>query len=270
MRSPHVRARIVRGALALSFAAVLSARAALAVDVTSCSQVIPDGEIGVLQADLVCPAFSGIGLGRGATLQLNGHTVAAEAAVLGQVGIGCFRGKCRIEGPGTVSGFKGAGIVGLTPSKLEVRGITVQGNGIGISGDKLRLVDLDITANDDWGASGTKLEATNVASTNNGSEGLGGYGVRLIDVTVSGNGANGVNCNRVTARNLTATGNTLYGVRSVYHGNTKLTDSTVSGNGIADVGSQHRPKLVGTTCGTSRQLNDGGADLGTWGLCTDD
>jgi hypothetical protein len=27
---------------------------------------------------------------------------------------------------------------------------------------------------------------------------------------------------------------------------------TITDNGVADVGSQHRPKLVGTTCGTSR------------------
>lgn len=80
----------------------------------------------------------------------------------------------------------------------------------------------------------------------------------------------GVNCNRVTAKRLTAINNALYGVRSIYQGNTKVLDSNVTGNGTADVGSQHPPRLAGTTCGTSRRLSDAGSDLGTWSRCSDD
>ncbi len=177
MRSPH--ARVPFGALALFLVVALAAGNALAVDVTACGQLIPGGAVRVLQADLVCePDVGGIALGRGSTLQLNGHVLTAGSPVQGPVGIGCARGHCRVEGPGTVSGFGGAGILASTPSRLDVRGITVQGNGIGIS--------------------------------------------------------------------------------------------TVTGNAMADVGSQHRPRLKGTTCGTSPQLTDTGASLGTWGLCTAD
>ena len=70
-----------------------------AVDITACGQLVPDGQIGVLQVDLDCggafntcfadpalacakdPACTDTGCGglmlrNGATLEMNGHTVA--------------------------------------------------------------------------------------------------------------------------------------------------------------------------------------------------
>jgi hypothetical protein len=92
----------------------------------------------------------------------------------------------------------------------------------------------------------------------------------LTDVAASGNAGDGIRSNRVVAKRLTATGNAGYGAQSIYKGNTKLVDSSLTGNGVADVGSQGHPRLVRTTCDVSRRLNDGGGNLGTWGVCAAD
>jgi hypothetical protein len=66
---------------------------------------------------------------------------------------------------------------------------------------------------------------------------------------------------------LTATGNGGFGVQSLFPGRTLISDSIVTGNTSGDVGSQGRPRLQGTDCGTSRRLSNIGTDQGTWGVC---
>jgi hypothetical protein len=232
--------------------------ASFAFDITSCDQLVPDHQVGTLQADVMCVPGEGIALGRSATLQLNGHTVSTDADIsFGMVGIACLRGTCRVDGPGEVSGFGGA---------------SAHDNSVGILGGRVQLFDVHLEGNSEWGASGDKLQATNVTASGNNGEGLLGNSLKLTDVVTSGNVRDGVRCSSVTARRLTATDNLGFGIQSVYPGRTKVVDSVVTGNGIgyADVGSQRRPNLKGTTCGTSHRLSDAGGYLGTWGLCTAD
>jgi hypothetical protein len=244
---------------------------AYSVDVTACGQSIPEGTVGVLVADLVCPNDDVILLERGATLRMNGHSLSAASPEEGQVGIGCVAGRCRIEGPGQVSGFQGVAIFALDPSRLEVSGVQVTASGIGIHGNRVTLSDVQLSGNADWGASADRLVATNVSAIANQGDGLGGKSIRGTDITTTGNGGSGVRCNRIKAERLTSTGNGEYGVRSIYPGVTKLDESTLSNNAVADIGSQRIPRLRGgTTCETSRRLSEAGADLGTWGVCSND
>ena len=82
---------------------VFLASAAHALDVTSCGQTVPARETGFLQADLACPSGVGVHLADKATLDLNGHTLAATA----DSAIVCDGKKCRVlstAGAGDVSG----------------------------------------------------------------------------------------------------------------------------------------------------------------------
>src|SRR5438552_10047898 len=97
-----------------------------AVDITACGQLVPDGQIGVLQVDLDCggafntcfadpalacakdPACTDTGCGglmlrNGATLAMNGHTVA-NGIVLCPYGVSRH---CSVVGPGIVAGRYG-------------------------------------------------------------------------------------------------------------------------------------------------------------------
>jgi hypothetical protein len=243
---------------------------AQAVDVT-CGQTVADDTVGVLVADLSCPGSSIITLGRRATLQLNGHSLSATAPNGGQVGIACPEGPCRVEGPGQVSGFGGMAILALEANLLEVSDVQVSDNGVGIHGNRVILSDVQLSGNTDWGAGGERVVLTNVSAIGNPGDGITGEKIRGSDITTSGNGGNGVRCNNLKVDRLTAMNNGGYGVQSTHRGTTKLSESTLAGNAVADIGSQKRPRLLsGTTCDTSRRLSDGGADLGTWGVCAND
>jgi len=67
---------------------VLVPRSLLALDIAACGETVPKNTVGVLQADLDCSThLFGVRLLRGATLDLNGHTIAGgdgtQATVLG-------------------------------------------------------------------------------------------------------------------------------------------------------------------------------------------
>jgi hypothetical protein len=52
---------------------------AFSLDITSCDQAIPDGELGTLQTDLSCAgAFVAVRVGAGATLAMNGHAITGN------------------------------------------------------------------------------------------------------------------------------------------------------------------------------------------------
>lgn len=263
--------RCMLSAAVLSTVVVALPLPARSLDVTACGQTVPAGTVGVLVGDLVCPFAESITLERGATLQMNGYAVSAESSVNGHVGIACLAGRCRVEGPGRVSGFGGVAITGLDPSRLEVSDVEVSDSGIGILGNRLKLNNVQLRAHQDWGASADRLVATNVAAFDNPGYGITGKNLRLTDVSATGNGHDGVYCNRLRAERLTSTGNGGYGVRAIYPGVNTLKASTVTGNTTADIGAQRTPRLPGgTTCGTSRRLSEGSVDLGTWGVCTND
>jgi hypothetical protein len=58
----------------------------------------------------------------------------------------------------------------------------------------------------------------------------------------------------------------------VSRGPLRLTDSSVTGSPRFDLVSKNRPRLVNTTCGTSRRIGAGGVVLETesWGVCAGD
>src|SRR5262249_3950010 len=88
-------------ALLLVAAALAFATAALAVDITTCGQTVPNGGVGTVQADLSCTgAFVG-GVGFGGTLYLNGHTLSTPSTSSGTDGVRC-QSDCGVQGPGTV------------------------------------------------------------------------------------------------------------------------------------------------------------------------
>ena len=94
-------------------ASLLLAPHADALDVTACGVVAAPGEVATLEADVDCTQGSaefpdwGITLGRGATLDLNGHTLTLEPSA----GIGAVQctSRCEVAGPGAITGA-GSGV----------------------------------------------------------------------------------------------------------------------------------------------------------------
>ena len=83
------------------------------------------------------------------------------------------------------------------------------------------------------------------------------------DVFVSGC-SNGLIANgHVKVTNLTVTGSS-FGVWS--GGGLQLTDASVTGSTSVDISSRGKPKLVNTTCDTSRKVGT----ATTWGVCAND
>lgn len=243
-------------------------RSAGAYDLATCGPV-PDGQIGVLTADVLCTPEEAIQLGRGSTLQMNGHSVSAETPTAG-VGVLCERGKCAVEGPGEIFGFRDIGIVALSSSRLDVRNVVLHDNKLGVLGDRVRLTDVELSNGGGCGVIANRLDAVRVTGSGNAEDGMTANACRLTDVVTSGNARSGVTCRRVKAVRFTATGNGRFGVYATRPGAVKLTDSTLTGNAIADLATEHVPRLKGSTCDASRRLDQNGGDVGTWGVCTAD
>src|SRR6185295_58387 len=176
---------------------LLLAAPARAFDITACGQLVPEGDVGVLQNDLDCggdeaaghcldpaavacaedPACTDTGCGgillrSYATLQMNGHTVANGT-------VHCPLKGCSIVGPGVVVGGYGVAATG-TGTVTVSGGLDVHGGEVGIASyNKGNLVLQDVTVSDvedNWGIIGfRKLRLTNV--TANGCEiGILAYG----------------------------------------------------------------------------------------------
>src|SRR5207249_8114063 len=64
-----------------------------AIDILSCGEMVPAGDVGVLQADLTCSGV-GVEVDEMATLQLNGHSITGASP-----GVFCPH-RCTIQGPG--------------------------------------------------------------------------------------------------------------------------------------------------------------------------
>jgi hypothetical protein len=227
----------------------LLARAAVAVEITECRQVVPRGAVGELRHDLDCTAqptwpFSaeGVRLERGATLQMNGFVIRGDGT---GVGIGCFgagpQNRCEVNGPGAVSGFE-AGINGAG-CKLVLRGVLLEGNGDGV----LAPLACD-------------LDAENVNAVKNTRSGIMVMRFRARQVIASDNGGVGVLASRIDARSLLAAGNGGEGVRQLTIGGRfgRLIDSTIITNGARaagyDIAAAGRLRLRSVRCGRSARL----------------
>ena len=256
-----------RGSWIVVLVLSLAGRAHALMDITTCGQTVPHGEIAMLQVDLDCggagycvgkdgiPCTTGVEcapdypgcsptavfMERGAQLYLNGHTIAQPQGT--GAGISCNTpagGQCRVFGPGTVSG----GFVGVSADyRLRLEGLTLTGARGGwcaiVSPKRGKLYVTDVVATDcEIGLHGT-TKATNVTVSNAVHDGIEGA---------------------VKGRNLTVTG-CLGGITEhSLRGSIRLVDSTLSGNSFYDINADHRPRLRNTTCDHS---------LG-WGVCTFD
>ena len=162
------------------------ASSAHAFDVTGCGQLVPAGQVGVLQADLDCSATSGncfddpargcardpgctdaqcpgVVVRKDATLQMNGHTVAN--------GVVLCADSCAVVGPGTVvGGFGVASMKNLTVSG----GLDVHDGAIGIAATRNAIVsDATVTGvAHNWAIWGNwNLRVANVTANGNGNRG---------------------------------------------------------------------------------------------------
>ena len=221
-----------RGAFASAVAVqLLTATIAMAVDVTSCQQTVPQGATGDLVADLDCTSLPygtyAVVLSKSATLRLNGFALRSNAN-----GIHCL-GSCRVIGPGEV---------GRTESSCTSEYAI---DTYGVSGDG--TVKLDQVTLTSWGY------ATWANSR-----------LRAQGVTVSGQclGLAG-NIGRITVRGSTITDNFGFGVAGVRR--VTVVDSTVTGNFI-DIVAGRRPGIRTSTCDTSG--GGPGVPPDTWGICS--
>lgn len=257
----------VRFAVAATFATVVSARA---VDVTTCGQSVPDGQTGVLQADLDCSgAPDGVSLGNGAVLDLNGHRLTAPPSSPfppERAAIACRTGGvvCRDVGALSVCRGRGRCTVVSRTGRGEIAGSTAGGSGVGrgIYADNLvtvtnvdihdvsrgiyahgraRAEDVSISSCFIEGILARHVDLTNVESNLNGGEGIRCIDspsrrshVRGSNVIANANRFGGIVCGRVKLAGLHAQGNGaafgLLGAGVYAVRGIVLTDSVVVGN----------------------------------------
>jgi len=227
--------------------------AANAFDITQC-QPVPDGEVGVLQADVDCPGpafdicspISSVRLcasdadcpsgsqcmheasgyfivGANATLQLNGHRIRHG-------GISCFLKPCSVEGPGELAG-DGVG-VGIYGFALSVHDLDVHGFTDGISAaPRLELSNVTSHDNLEHGVrADRRLFVSNVTLNNNG--GSGAFVSQKMtgnQVTANNNAGAGIFAVQAHLENVLATGNSQGGVVS-FGRRSRLRDAMITAN----------------------------------------
>lgn len=258
-----------------------------ALDITTCDQTVPSAQVGVLQADLVCPnpntlddcigagdgAPAAVRLAANATLQMNGHSITG-----GCFGVRSFTGGARnriaIQGPGSISGaFYGVFFEG----RLTISDVTLDANQGGvIAADppttKSRITATNVTANDStgpWEGSGIsayRIDATSVTVNGNATSGIIAT-ARLTakGVTADGNGNGLYSHGKIRAEDVTATNSLQYGVAAR---RLRLRTATVTGSqsGI-DLWTQSRPSTFAVTCDHSGSQSTPSIP---WGVCASD
>ena len=260
------------------FALLLLPGPASAVDVTTCGQTVPRGDVGTLTADLDCTGapygVPAVNLSEHATLALNGFVIRAHglAALCEDVR------KCSVLGPGEIDGAGLQADGGMILSDVYIHDTVT---GVNTYGGVLRATNVTLARVDGFAIAAASVRAENLTVTDSLQFGI--YAVRKFrgkTITVTGNGWSGLFSRRVVVDGLVAQGNgagpvptAVYGagVQS-YHGAT-LANAVVTGNTFngtpLDVLTVRRPVLIASTCDHSGQ-GDGstGASLGTWGVCS--
>jgi hypothetical protein len=246
-------------ALVASLVGLMVPVLAHAFDVTACGQVVPPRETGVLQVDLTGCGSSAVGafLSDRSELDLNGHAIAS-----GAIGVHCTGKRCTVHGPG------------------EIRNVTVHGLRASFKNARVRVEDVNVHDSAFAGivadSGRPRITVERVQATGNavGIETIFSGQIVGEDVDASNNRSSGI----VAGRRFRFTRLTLLntgagdphpeddGLVCLYGGGS-LTDSTVTGSAGADLATFKRPRLVRSTCGTSRFVGPGGA---TWGICTND
>jgi hypothetical protein len=263
----------------------LVANAALAVDVTSCGQVIPANEVGSLTGDLDCSAAAAgskaVSLGNRATLELNGNTIVAPEA---GVGVSCDSvRRCTISGPGFVLGAPPAKTPGVgiasdgavtvngpiqiyrnetgilaADGKVTISGAVLRNNGDGIIAKIVRGGGVFVLNSTRVGIKAAKkVQGGPYEIRDSGWAGIETMKFRIDGLSATSNGFAGT----------TSGGGVLATKRGV------LRDSDVSANefdGVpADLVTGRRPVLIDSSCSASAMLV-GGLPSGTWGVCVTD
>lgn len=268
------RGNVARAAALL--VGVVVARPVTAADITACDQSVAADDTGVLQADLDCSASPvGVRLLRGATLELNGHTIAGGDATWATVAgvrrpprrnpIGTGRGEFTIVGPGVIEGTEhhpstligtdscvalnhGSAVIDGGAGTVEIRGciIGVRGGPIlKANGDYWPKspegrghVELSHVALDDgqWGTVVRTLVASDVTASGNHEFGLGAVRQATVhDITVNGNGIGIFGGKLLVGDNVTASNNDTNGVDTCGFGHTDLTNVVANQNGLFGV-----------------------------------
>jgi hypothetical protein len=280
--------------LVLASLALLAPSISAAIDITTCGQTVPAGQVGEVLDDLDCGSgayTAGVLLEGRATLRLNGHRI--NGPVTGGPVIAGIGNKAKVLGPGEVDTNDGGCIGGADILVVEGgAGIDVHHCHIGVGSVSLTLSNVTIHDSAFMGASAIRMKARDVVAFGNGFGGLYAsrsarvdnvtvsdhpvFGVEADDVSVksssvSGN-ARGVSGERITISTSEITGNSEQGVNG--SNSVRVVRSTVTGNGFApdevgeaphaDLYSGDRIAVRRTTCGTSA------GPSGTLGVCAND
>ena len=254
-----------------------TARAAFAIDITSCGQTIPAGQVGTLTTDVSCGgAFVGVDLGNRATLMMNGHDIRDAG---GDGGVRCLS-HCTISGPGEITSSLTPGVYLGDRGQLTIADVQIDNCDAGITSatqsthTKVLATGVNLIDNVQYGLFAARATLANVNAIGNT---IGVLALQRLRATVLVAGANaqvGVFANRLTATSLTAQDNGDVGVQA---GRVHLTSSVVTNN-HGDSGSilvghvidlrAKRAVLVDSVCHYSQVL--GGFTGQNLGVCTND
>jgi len=278
-----------------------------AVDVTTCDQLVPAGQVGEVLNDLDCNGGSGfaVTLDHGATLHLNGHRLNGPTA--GGAIVHALK-SATIVGPGEIDTSPDGPCIRAPYGSLVVdggaTGIDVHGcyDGIDVQ-HSASIANVTVHDNTTIGIFASHLKATNVSSNGNHLLGLvadidlkarnlvasgnlygginAGKVVSLIDSTIDGSGVYGVDGNNggVSLVNSVVSNSGGLGIRAK---SVRLKDSSVTGTGAVpdhnyppniDLDTLKKPGLHNSTCGKSwgkRPPHHPTGTAATWGVCTND
>jgi hypothetical protein len=176
-----------------------------------------------LAGDLDCTGFTGgisdaaVTVGRSATLDLQGHTITGAI-----FGVACYL-PCE-DGNGACSNGN---------SCLVESGIVTGADASGITGDRVKVCNLTVTANGDNGVQGNHVSVLDSTLNGNGRFGASAYTIKVKRSTLNGNAWGGVGAGKYAGN-----GRWTHGVRA--------SASTMTGNGIA--------AECGVRCAVARRL----------------
>jgi hypothetical protein len=257
----------------LAFIGLVFSDAAYALDITTCGQTVPPGQVGILMADLDCgpadvPDSVGINVKPLGRVELNGHTLqGAERAIeCGDV--------CQVYGPGTIHNAGTAIWINnfyfSRPKLSRVANLTLRENGLGLASLRTDVSDVVLIDNVD-GIAGGRVSGENV--TMSGCQvtclNIAGKSTTMRGLTISASPSShalvyiGFNSKVVLRDTVISGNNAAAGIQS--QSKVRLVGSTVDGNGV-DIISAGPPKLARTVCGTSRHWNE----VDSWGVCAND
>src|SRR5262245_31734121 len=243
-------------------------------DVTACDTTVPPGEPGILQNDVSCSgALVAVALGDGATLDMQGHAISGTPT--SNSAVSCRGRRCRVTGPGDISGpviaisvFNGR--QRLTASDLTINDCLIGVLDVAPKPSTLVATNLSVTGCSATGLQVGKLRGSGITANGNGAAGIAVDRLRAENVVANDNGGAGIFGGAVRVTGLVANNNGDAGVRAV---KAALRDATLTGNDGAGAGidllTKRRPRVPSDiTCGKSGVL--GGLITDTWGVCAGD